>query len=110
MKRPPGCRLQIDSMPEELDSIERQIRQLEIEREALKREKDEAKAESSNEKELADLEEKRKSMRAQWDLEKGLIQKTRELKQAIETARNEADQVPKGRGATKKWPNFATEP
>ncbi|MEX0646436.1 MAG: ATP-dependent chaperone ClpB [Balneolaceae bacterium] len=85
-------RLQIDSMPEELDSIERQIRQLEIEREALKREKDDAKL-KSNEKELADLEEKRKSMRAQWDLEKGLIQKTRELKQAVETARLEADKA-----------------
>ena len=85
-------RLQIDSMPEELDSIERQIRQLEIEREALKREKDEAKL-KSNEKELANLEEKRKSMRSQWDLEKGLIQKTREMKQAIETARNQADKA-----------------
>ncbi|MDR9366016.1 MAG: ATP-dependent chaperone ClpB [Balneolaceae bacterium] len=85
-------RLQIDSMPEELDSIERQIRQLEIEREALKREKDEAKL-KSNEKELADLEEKRSSMRAQWDLEKNLIQKTRELKQAIETSRMEADKA-----------------
>ncbi|MCC5941904.1 MAG: ATP-dependent chaperone ClpB [Balneolaceae bacterium] len=85
-------RLQIDSMPEELDSIERQIRQLEIEREALKREKDEAKL-KSNEKDLANLEEKRKSMRTQWDLEKGLIQKTREMKQAIETARNQADKA-----------------
>jgi len=85
-------RLQIDSMPEELDSIERQIRQLEIEREALKREKDETKL-KGNEKELANLEEKRKSMRAQWDLEKGLIQKTREMKQAIETARNEAEKA-----------------
>ena len=85
-------RLQIDSMPEELDSIERQIRQLEIEREALKREKDEAKL-KNNEKELANLEEKRKSMRSQWDLEKGLIQKTREMKQAIETARNQADKA-----------------
>ncbi|MEX0944963.1 MAG: ATP-dependent chaperone ClpB [Balneolaceae bacterium] len=85
-------RLQIDSMPEELDSIERQIRQLEIEREALKREKDEGKL-KRNEKELADLEENRKSMRSQWDLEKGLIQKTREMKQAIETARNQADKA-----------------
>ena len=85
-------RLQIDSMPEELDSIERQIRQLEIEREALKREKDETKL-KSNEKELADLEEKRKSMRAQWDLEKGLIQKTREMKQAIETARLQSEKA-----------------
>ena len=85
-------RLEIDSMPEELDSIERQIRQLEIEREALKREKDESKL-KSNEKDLADLEEQRKSMRAQWDTEKGLIQKTRELKQAIETSRNQADKA-----------------
>ncbi|CAN5394336.1 ATP-dependent chaperone ClpB [soil metagenome] len=85
-------RLQIDSMPEELDSIERQIRQLEIEREALKREKDESKL-KSNEKELADLEEQRKSMRAQWDMEKGLIQKNRELKQTIETTRNQADKA-----------------
>jgi ATP-dependent Clp protease ATP-binding subunit ClpB len=85
-------RLEIDSMPEELDSMERQIRQLEIEREALKREKDEAKL-KSNEKELANLEEKRKSMRAQWDLEKGLIQKTREMKQAVETARMQADKA-----------------
>lgn len=85
-------RLQIDSMPEELDSIERQIRQLEIEREALKREKDESKL-KGNEKELANLEEKRKAMRSQWDLEKGLIQKTREMKQAIETARNEAEKA-----------------
>lgn len=85
-------RLEIDSMPEELDRIERQIRQLEIEREALKREKDESKL-KSNERDLADLEEQRKSMRAQWDMEKGLIQKTRELKQAIETSRNKADKA-----------------
>lgn len=85
-------RLQIDSMPEELDSIERQIRQLEIEREALKREKDETKL-KGNQKELADLDEKRKAMRAQWDLEKGMIQKTRELKKAIEVARNQSDKA-----------------
>ncbi|MEX0660962.1 MAG: ATP-dependent chaperone ClpB [Balneolaceae bacterium] len=85
-------RLEIDSMPEELDSIERQIRQLEIEREALKREKDEGKL-KTNEKDLADLEERRKSMRTQWDLERGLIQKARELKQAVETARNQADKA-----------------
>lgn len=85
-------RLEIDSMPEELDSIERQIRQLEIEREALKREKDEGKL-KTNEKDLADLEERRKSMRTQWDLERGLIQKARELKQAVETARIQADKA-----------------
>lgn len=85
-------RLQIDSLPEELDQIERQIRQLEIEREALKREQEEGKLEAL-EKELADLEEERKAMRAQWDSEREVIQKSRELKQAIETARNRADKA-----------------
>ena len=83
-------RLEIDSMPEELDRIERSIRQLEIEREALKRDNAESKIEGIN-KELADLEERRSSMRAQWDNERELIQKTRELKQAIETTRNQAE-------------------
>ena len=85
-------RLEIDSMPEELDRIERQIRQLEIEREGLKRDQDESKIESI-EKELADLEEQRSSMRNQWDTERELIQKTRDLKQAIETSRNEAEKA-----------------
>lgn len=85
-------RLQIDSLPEELDGIERQIRQLEIEREALKREKDKGKIKGI-EKELADLEEKRSTMRVQWEQERDTIQKARELKQAIETTRNEADKA-----------------
>ncbi|MDZ7773243.1 MAG: ATP-dependent chaperone ClpB [Balneolaceae bacterium] len=85
-------RLEIDSMPEELDSIERQIRQLEIEREALKREQDQSKIQSI-EKELANLEETRNSMRNQWDTERELIKKTRDLKKAIETARNQADKA-----------------
>ncbi|MEO1021608.1 MAG: ATP-dependent chaperone ClpB [Bacteroidota bacterium] len=85
-------RLQIDSLPEELDGIERQIRQLEIEREALKREQEPSKIKGI-EKELADLEEQRNAMRAQWEQERDLIQKTRELKEAIETARNEADKA-----------------
>ncbi|MTI86739.1 MAG: ATP-dependent chaperone ClpB [Balneolaceae bacterium] len=85
-------RLQIDSLPEELDAIERQIRQLEIEREALKREKDEAKIKGI-EKELADLEESRNTMRVHWEQERDLIQKARELKKAIETSRNEADKA-----------------
>ena len=85
-------RLQIDSLPEELDGIERQIRQLEIEREALKREKDQSKIKGI-EKELADLEEQRNNMRVQWEQERDLIQRSRELKQAIETSRNEADKA-----------------
>ena len=85
-------RLQIDSLPEELDAIERQIRQLEIEREALKREKDESKIKGI-EKELANLEESRKAMRVQWEQERDLIQKAQELKKAIETTRNVADKA-----------------
>ena len=85
-------RLQIDSLPEELDAIERQIRQLEIEREALKREKDKGKIKGI-EKELADLEEQRSAMRVQWEQERDTIQRARELKQAIETTRNEADKA-----------------
>ena len=95
-------RLQIDSLPEELDALERQIRQLEIEREALKREQDstskkQIEKESAKlnqlEKELADLIEKRTSMRTQWDQERSVIQQVRDLKQAIETTRNQADKA-----------------
>ena len=90
-------RLQIDSLPEELDALERQIRQLEIEREALKREKETSKLDSL-EKELADLEEQQRGMRAQWDQERSIIQNLRDLKEAIETTRNEADKAER-RGA-----------
>ncbi len=95
-------RLQIDSLPEELDALERQIRQLEIEREALKREQDsttkkQVEKESAKlnqlEKELADLIEKRTGMRTQWDQERSVIQQVRDLKQAIETTRNQADKA-----------------
>ena len=85
-------RIQIDSMPEELDKIDRQIRQLEIEREALKRENDKVKIEQIN-KDLADLNEKMNQLKAHWTNEKELILKTRELKQAIETAKLEADKA-----------------
>ena len=85
-------RLEIDSMPEELDGIDRQIRQLEIEREALKRENDEAKLETIN-KDLADLGEQRDMLSAHWQTDKDLIQKIRGVKQAIDTAKIEADKA-----------------
>ena len=85
-------RLEIDSMPEELDSIDRQIRQLEIEREALKRENDETKLESIN-KELANLGEQRDTLSAHWQMEKELIQKIRGIKQAIDTTKVEAEKA-----------------
>ena len=85
-------RIQIDSMPEELDQIDRHIRQLEIEREALKREKDTGKIDQIN-RELADLQEKHTSLATRWNREKELIQDIQGMKQAIETARNEADKA-----------------
>ena len=85
-------RINIDSLPEELDNIERQIRQLEIEREALKRENDTSKNEKIG-KDLAELEEERQSLRAHWMTEKELIQKIRELKQIIEATKIEADKA-----------------
>jgi ATP-dependent Clp protease ATP-binding subunit ClpB len=87
-------RIEIDSMPEELDSIERRIKQLEIEREAVKREKDdESKSRLVEiERELAELNQTRSGLKAHWLLEKDLIQSIRKMKEEIENARNEADQ------------------
>lgn len=85
-------RMQIDSLPEELDTIERQIRQLEIEREAIKRENDKVKLEAIG-KQLANLNETANQLKAHWTSERELITKSRELKQAIETAKNEADKA-----------------
>jgi len=77
-----SLRMEIDSLPQELDEIERQIRQLEIERQALKKEQDRASKDRLNaiERELANLQEKSKVMRSQWQQEKALIQQIRELK------------------------------
>ena len=87
-------RIEIDSMPEELDTIERKVKQLEIEREALKREKDDASAKRlvEIEKELSDFEEDRNKLRMHWNLEKEKIQKIRSLKTEIENAKNLAEQ------------------
>lgn len=79
-------RTEIDSVPEELDTLERLIRQLEIEREALKRE-DDAEKLSALEEQLANLTEERSSLRARWDEEKRLIAKIREAKEQIEELR-----------------------
>ncbi len=86
-------RIEIDSMPEELDTLERRIKQLEIEREALKRETDDASAGRLSElqSELENLEEERTSLKSQWALEKGRIQKIRKMKSEIEKAKAEAD-------------------
>jgi ATP-dependent Clp protease ATP-binding subunit ClpB len=85
-------RTEMDSMPEELDNIERQIRQLEIEREALKRENDTSKLEDIS-RTLANLSEQKKALTAHWSAEREMIQKIQGMKQAIETARQEAEKA-----------------
>ncbi len=86
-------RIEINSMPEELDQLERKIKQLEIEREALRREKDEASVKRLDDlkKELADLEEKRNKLKSHWLLEKEKIQKIRNIKGEIEKAKADSD-------------------
>ncbi|MFA7420885.1 MAG: ATP-dependent chaperone ClpB [Melioribacteraceae bacterium] len=86
-------RIEIDSMPEELDALERKVKQLEIEREALKRESDSESAIRLTElqKELAEILENRTSLRAHWQLEKDKIHKIRSMKSDIEKAKADAD-------------------
>ena len=85
-------RIEIDSMPEELDQLERQIRQLEIEREAMKREKDKAKLGQIAEQ-LANLEEEQLALRARWDQEKETIQTLRDAKEQVEKLRLDAEKM-----------------
>lgn len=82
-------RIEINSMPEELEKVERQIRQLEIEREAIKREKDKAKLEVLN-KEIAELDTQRIDLRAKWQSEKEIVDKIQATKEAIENYKAEA--------------------
>ena len=85
-------RMEIDSVPEELDEISRKIMQLEIERVAIKREKDEPKLEKLA-KELAELKEEEKSYKAKWENEKGLINKIQQNKIEIENLKFEAEKA-----------------
>jgi ATP-dependent Clp protease ATP-binding subunit ClpB len=82
-------RMEIDSMPAELDEVERRIMQLEIEREALKKETDKASGERLQklEKELADLKEQKSSLTARWQQEKESIQAARKLREELEQIR-----------------------
>jgi ATP-dependent Clp protease ATP-binding subunit ClpB len=84
-------RMEIDSMPAELDEVRRRVMQLEIEREALRKEKDRASVERLGklEKELADLKEEQSRLQAQWQQEKDAIKGTSDLKQQLEDARQE---------------------
>ena len=88
-------RMEIDSMPAELDEIERRIMQLEIEREALRKESDKASKErlAKLEKELATLKEDRTRLAAQWQQEKDAIQGSRTLKEDLEQVRLEIERA-----------------
>ena len=88
-------RIEIDSVPTEIDVVERRLRQLEIERVALAKETDAASAErlAALDKEVADLREKSDGLRAHWDQEKGAITQIRDLKERMESKRAEAEQA-----------------
>ncbi|MBW7884409.1 MAG: ATP-dependent chaperone ClpB [Caldilineaceae bacterium] len=88
-------RMQIDSKPQDLDAIDRQIMQLEIEREALKRESDAASKQrlAELEQELADLKEQSTELTGRWQAEREAISKVRSLKEQIDQARIEIEQA-----------------
>ncbi|HMS89678.1 MAG: AAA family ATPase [Acidimicrobiales bacterium] len=86
-------RIEIDSLPTEIDVVERRIRQLEIERVALAKETDDASVErlAALDKELADLQEQSMAMKAHWQGEKDAIAQIRELKEQLEAKRGEVE-------------------
>jgi ATP-dependent Clp protease ATP-binding subunit ClpB len=96
-------RMEIDSMPAELDEVERRIMQLEIEAEALRKEKDPASIErlARLEKDLADLKEERTRLASHWQQEKDAIQETRHLKEQQEQIRQEIDRAQRSSDYTK---------
>lgn len=85
-------RLEMDSVPEELDEIERRVKQLEIEREAIKREKDDKKLSVLGE-EISNLKEEQSRLRAKWQSEKSVIDAIQKKKLEIEDYRREADEA-----------------
>src|SRR4051794_23988219 len=85
-------RLEMNSMPEELDRLERQIRQLEIEREAIKRENDKDKLKELN-TEIANLSVERDTFKAKWKEEKEIVEKVQNAKAGIEQLKLEAEQA-----------------
>ena len=85
-------RLEMNSMPEELDKLERQIRQLEIEREAIKRENDESKLKELN-IEISNLVVERDTLKSKWKQEKDLVEKIQNGKAVIEDLKQQADQA-----------------
>ncbi len=85
-------RMERDSVPEELDEIERRLKQLEIEREAIKRENDQPKLEQLG-KEIAELKEQESSYKAKWEAERALVNKIQQNKQQMEQLKFEAERA-----------------
>lgn len=85
-------RIEMNSKPEELDTLDRKIQQLEIEKVAFKREKDKDRLERIKEQ-LADMEDERKQLTARWDDEKKVVNEIQEIKQKIEENRYQADKA-----------------
>jgi ATP-dependent Clp protease ATP-binding subunit ClpB len=85
-------RMEINSMPAELEDVERKIRQLEIEREAIKRENDTAKLENLN-KEIAELNDARTDLKAKWQSEKTIVESIQKAKEEIESLKFQAEQA-----------------
>ena len=85
-------RMERDSVPEELDEITRKLKQLEIEREAIKRENDTDKI-AQLDKDIAELKDQEKSFRAKWESEKGLVNKIQQDKQQMEQLKFEAERA-----------------
>jgi ATP-dependent Clp protease ATP-binding subunit ClpB len=85
-------RLEINSMPVELEQVERKIRQLEIEREAIKRENDQAKLDDLNQ-DIANLSEQRNALKAKWQSEKEIVEAIQKSKQNIEDLKFSAEQA-----------------
>ena len=85
-------RLEMDSVPQELDEMNRKIMQLEIEREAIKREDDQAKLQKLN-IDIANITEQRNSLNAQWENEKGILSQIQQKKATIESLKVEAEQA-----------------
>ncbi len=85
-------RMEINSKPEELDELERRIMQLEIEREAIKREKDQEKLKGLGE-EIANLSEQRDGLHAKWEAERSLVERIQQEKEGIENFRFEAEKA-----------------
>ena len=108
-------RMERDSVPEELDEITRRLKQLEIEREAIKNEQARNKDEESSsegkleqlDKDIAELRDKEKAFRAKWEGEKALVNRIQDDKQQMENLKLEAERAER-EGTTKGWLKYAT--